>query len=46
MTSTRDQIYVFTVLGTFIYIATSFCDAALLLFPKSIVDHVEENFRT
>ena len=38
--------YAFTVLGTFIYIATSFCEAALLLFPKSIIDGIEENLRT
>ena len=39
-------MYAFTLLGTFIYIATSFCEAALLLFPKSIIDDIEDNLRT
>ena len=44
----RDQIYAFTVIGTFIYIAASFCEAALalLLFPKSIINDIEEDLRT
>ena len=46
ITSTSDQIYAFTVLGTFVYIASSFCEAALLLFPKSIIDDIAENLRT
>ena len=44
-TSTRDYIYAFNVFRTFIYIATSFFEAALLLFPKSIIDYIEENLR-
>ena len=46
ITSSRDQIYAFTVLDTFIYIVTCFFEAAFLLFPKSIIDDIEENFRT
>ena len=42
----RDKIYAFTVFSTFIYITTSFCEAALLLFPKFIIDDTEENLRT
>ena len=38
--------YAFTVLGTFVYITTSYCEAGLLLFPKSIIDDIEENLRT
>ena len=46
ITSMRDQIYAFTVLDTFIYIATYFCEAAILLILKSIIDDIEENLRT
>ena len=46
ITSTRDQIYAFTMLNTFIYITTSFCEAALLLFSKSTIDDIGENLRT
>ena len=46
ITSLRNQIYAFAVLDTFSYIATCFCEEALLLFPKSIVDDIEGNLRT
>ena len=39
-------IYAFSVLGTFMNIATSFCEAAFLLFPISIIDDIEGNLRT
>ena len=35
----------FYCVGHFIYIAISFCESAILLFPKSIIGDIEENLR-